>query len=121
MSDVIQVDDSNFEVEVLNSTVPVLVDFSATWCGPCQKQLPVLEKFAKEGLKGLQGFEDLSSEELKIKICKIDIDDAPVISAKLGIRSVPTLMLFNGGKALGFKVGLTSFADMQKFVITKTA
>jgi thioredoxin 1 len=107
MSDVIQVDDSNFEAEVLKSTVPVLVDFSATWCGPCQKQLPVLEKFAKEGLLG-------------VKIVKIDIDDAPVISAKLGIRSVPTLMLFNEGKSLGFKVGLTSFADMQNFVLTKT-
>jgi thioredoxin 1 len=118
MSDVIQVDDNNFEAEVLNSTVPVLVDFSATWCGPCQKQLPVLEKFAKEGFKGLEGFEELG---FGIKIVKIDIDDAPMISAKLGIRSVPTLMLFKGGKALGFKVGLTSFADMQSFVITKTA
>lgn len=106
MSDVIQVDDNNFEVEVLNSTVPVLVDFGATWCGPCQRQFPILEKYAAENLG-------------KIKICKIDIDDAPIIAAKLGIRSVPTLMLFNAGLAVGSKIGLTSMVEIDNFVLTK--
>jgi thioredoxin 1 len=105
MSDVVLVDDSNFETEVLNSELPVLVDFSASWCGPCKRQLPLVEKFA--------------AENLTVKVCKVDIDDAPNVAAKLGIRGVPTLMLFNGGKQVGSKVGLTSFAEISNFVITK--
>jgi thioredoxin 1 len=106
MSDVVFVDDSNFEAEVLNSDVPVLVDFSASWCGPCKRQLPLVEKFA--------------AENSKVKVCKIDIDDAPNVTAKLGIRSVPTLMLFYAGSAVGSKIGLTSFAEISNFVMTKT-
>ena len=106
MSDVKYVDDSNFDSEVLKSDVPVLVDFSATWCGPCQRQLPLLEKFATENLT-------------KVKVVKIDIDDAPGIAAKLGIKGVPTLMLFNGGASVGTKVGLTSLAEMNNFFMTK--
>jgi thioredoxin 1 len=106
MSDIVFVDDSNFETEVLASEVPVLVDFSATWCGPCQRQLPLLEKFATDNTS-------------LVKVCKVDIDDAPVVAAKLGIRGVPTLMLFNGGRSLGFKVGLTTLAEMKNFVLTK--
>jgi|SRR5271166_5968944 len=106
MSDVVYVDDSNFEREVINSDVPVLVDFSATWCGPCKRQLPLMEKYASENLG-------------KVKVVKIDIDDAPVIVAKLGIRSVPTLMLFHVGKAIGSKVGLVTVAEMTNFVVGK--
>jgi thioredoxin 1 len=107
MSDLVNVDDNNFEAEVLSSSVPVLVDFSATWCGPCQRQLPLLEKFAAENLG-------------KVKVVKVDIDDASIITAKLGVRSVPTLMLFDQGKSLGYKVGLTSSAELNVFVMTKT-
>lgn len=106
MSDVKYVDDSNFDSEVLKSDVPVLVDFSATWCGPCQRQLPLLEKFATDNLT-------------KIKVVKVDIDDAPGIAAKLGVKGVPTLMLFNGGTSVGTKVGLTSLAEMNSFFMTK--
>ncbi len=108
MSDLIHVDDSNFEAEVLKSELPVLVDFSATWCGPCQRQLPLVEKFAAENLG-------------KVKVCKLDIDEAPAIAAKLGIKGVPTLMLFNGGNSLGHKVGMISLADMNSLVLTKLA
>lgn len=107
MSNVVHVDDSNFETEVLKSEVPVLVDFSATWCGPCQRQLPLLEKYAAENSP-------------QVKVCKVDIDDAPGIAAKLGIKSVPTLVVFNKGAALGTKVGLTPLAEMSNFVLTKT-
>src|SRR5271169_3356057 len=107
MSDVIYVDDKNFELEVLQSDIPVLVDFSATWCGPCKRQLPILEKYASDNLG-------------KVKVCKLDIDDAPMITAKLGIRSVPTMMLFNTGTSLGTKIGLTSLAEVSNFVMTKT-
>ena len=107
MSNVVHVDDNNFETEVLQSEVPVLVDFGATWCGPCQRQLPIVEKFA--------------NEYVGVKVCKVDIDDAPAVASKLGIRGVPTLMLFNEGKSVGSKVGLTSLAEITNFVGTKTS
>lgn len=106
MSDLLYVDDSNFEEEVLNSKVPVLVDFGATWCGPCQRQLPVLQKFADANLT-------------KIKVVKVDIDESPQISSKFGIRSVPSLLLFSAGQKLDMKVGLTSLADLDRFVLEK--
>lgn len=106
MSNVVHVDDNNFEAEVLQSEVPVLVDFGAAWCGPCQRQLPIVEKFA--------------TDNGNVKVCKVDIDDAPVVASKLGIRGVPTLMLFNEGKSVGSKVGLTSLAEISSFVLTKT-
>lgn len=106
MSNVIDVDDNNFESEVLNSTVPVLVDFSATWCGPCQRQTPIVEKFALE-------------QNGTVKVCKVDIDDAPSVTAKLGIRSVPSLMLFNDGKRIDSRVGLTSLKDLNELLISK--
>jgi thioredoxin 1 len=107
MSNVVHVDDNNFDTEVLQSEVPVLVDFGATWCGPCQRQLPIVEKFA--------------NENVTVKVCKVDIDDAPAVASKLGIRGVPTLMLFNEGKQMGSKVGLTSLAEISNFVLTKTS
>lgn len=106
MSEILHVDDSNFEAEVLKSEIPVLVDFSAVWCGPCQRQMPVLEKFASENTN-------------KIKVVKIDIDDSPMVTSKLGVKGVPTLMLFNAGSSLGSKVGLTSLADVSNFCLTK--
>lgn len=106
MSNIVHVDDNNFEAEVLQSEGPVLVDFGATWCGPCQRQLPIVEKFA--------------TDNENVKVCKVDIDDAPIMASKLGIRGVPTLMLFNEGKSIGYKVGLTSLAEISNFVITKT-
>ena len=106
MSNVVHVDDNNFEAEVLQSEVPVLVDFGATWCGPCQRQLPIVEKFA--------------TDNENVKVCKVDIDDAPAMAAKFGIRSVPTLMVFSDGASLGTKVGLSSLADISNFMLVKT-
>lgn len=106
MSDVVYVDDSNFEAEVLKSDVPVLVDFSAVWCGPCQRQLPVVEKFASENLS-------------KVKVCKVDIDEAPITTAKFGIRSVPSLLLFNHGEKVEMRVGLTNLAALNNLVLEK--
>ncbi|MBK8252695.1 MAG: thioredoxin [Polyangiaceae bacterium] len=86
---------SNFESEVLKSDVPVLVDFTATWCGPCKALAPIVEKLADE----FQG---------KVKVGKLDIDDSPDITAKYGVRSVPTVIVFKGGAKAGQHVGLTN-------------
>lgn len=110
MSEVKVLDDSNFDTEVSNYQGKVLVDFGATWCGPCKRQLPIIEKFAQESL-GM------------VKVCTLDIDDAPNVVTKLGIRSVPTLLLFENGKQVSTKVGLTSFADLNAMLlgtVTKT-
>ncbi len=106
MSDVINVDDSNFEKEVLKAEIPVLVDFSAAWCGPCQRQHPILEKFATE-------------HQDKVKVVIVDIDDAPDVTSKLGVRRVPSLILFNGGVRIETKVGLTSLGELNSLLTTK--
>lgn|SRR5574338_580396 len=106
MSDVVTVDDNNFEAEVLQSDKPVLVDFSAVWCGPCQRQLPIIEKFAADNKQ-------------RVKVCKVDVDDAPTVAARLGIKSVPSLVLFNAGEKVGSKVGLTSLAALDNLVLEK--
>jgi len=110
MSIVKSLDDSNFELEVVNATGPVLVDFGASWCGPCARQLPILEKFA-----------DINHDI--VKVCTLDIDDAPNTVAKYGIRSVPTILLFENGKQTGMKVGLTTMQELSTLLVgpAKTA
>jgi len=88
-----QIKDSEFEAEVINSDVPVLVDFWAEWCGPCRMLSPVLDQLSDEA----QG---------KIKIVKVNIDDNPETPSQLGVRGIPTIMLFKGGNQLGVRVGL---------------
>ena len=87
--------EKNFEEEVLNSDKPVLVDFWATWCGPCRMLAPTIAKIAEE-------------QEGKIKVGKIDVDEEPELAAKYGIASIPTLMVFKGGQVVRFSVGVQS-------------
>jgi len=88
----IKVTDANFEAEVLKSETPVVVDFWAEWCGPCKMIGPSLEEIANE----------LGS---KVKIVKLNIDENPNVPSQMGIRSIPTLMVFKGGKHTSTQVG----------------
>ncbi|MDP6028130.1 MAG: thioredoxin TrxA [Pseudomonadales bacterium] len=103
MSDISHVTDDSFESEVLNSDVPVLVDYWAEWCGPCKVIAPVLEEIASE----YQG---------KMKICKLDIDANENTPPKYGIRGIPTLMLFKGGSVEATKVGALTKSQLTAFL-----
>ena len=102
-TDVVTLEDGTFDSEVLKSDTPVLVDFWATWCGPCKALAPIVEKLADE----FQG---------KVKVGKLDIDASPPIAAKYGVRSVPTVMVFRGGQKTGQHLGLTSRDKLVKLL-----
>ena len=89
----VTITDDNFEQEVLHSEVPVLVDFWAEWCGPCRSLAPTIEKLA-------------ASYDGKVKVGKLDIDENQYTALNYGIRSIPTVMLFQGGHPLGQIVGV---------------
>ncbi len=93
----------NFDNEVLKSDLPVLVDFTATWCGPCKALAPIVEKIADE-------FEG------KVKVGKLDIDASRPIAEKYRIRSVPTVMVFRGGQKTGEHIGLTTRDKLVKLL-----
>ncbi|NCT40098.1 MAG: thioredoxin [Alphaproteobacteria bacterium] len=99
----IAVTDSNFEAEVLKSEEPVLVDFWAEWCGPCKQLTPIVDKLA----------EDMAG---KIKVVKINIEDAPEAPTKYGVRGVPTLMIFKGGELVDTKVGGMPKSQLAEWV-----
>ena len=88
----IELNKDNFKEEVLDSEIPVLVDFWATWCTPCRMMAPIIEDIA-------------NSWQGKVKVCKLNTDDAPEIAIKYGIQAIPTLLIFNGGKEVGRIVG----------------
>ncbi len=94
-ANVLEINDLNFETEVVKSDVPVLLDFSAVWCGPCKALTPIVERLADE-YKG------------KVKVGKLDIDDSPGVASKFAIKSVPTVVVFKAGKESGRHVGVTN-------------
>ena len=105
MSNINSITDSSFETEVLKSSVPVLVDFWATWCGPCKALAPKLEEIA-----GKQGE--------KIKIVKLDVDQNPETAGRFGVRGIPTLILFKGGQMVDQLVGNQS-KEVIEGILTK--
>ena len=100
---VVHVTDGSFEADVLNSDVPVLVDFWAEWCGPCKMIAPVIDELSAE-------------YEGKLKVCKMDVDANPETAPKFGIRGIPTLIIFKNGAADATKVGALSKAQLIEFV-----
>ncbi len=99
---------NNFEQEVIKSETPVLVDFFATWCGPCRMLGPVLESVAQE----FQG---------KAKIVKVDIDESPELAVQYGITAVPTLLVFSGGKAVQQAMGFQTQKQLAMLLNSVTA
>jgi thioredoxin 1 len=95
--------DINFDQEVLKADKPVLVDFTATWCGPCKALAPIVDQLADE----LEG---------TVKVGKLDIDEAPVTAGKYGVRGVPTLMVFRGGQRSAQHVGLTTKQKLKDLI-----
>lgn len=99
----IEVTDSTFQSEVLESQIPVLVDFWAAWCGPCRALAPSVEAIANE-------------QHGKVKVCKMDVDSNPDVAGKLGIRSIPTIILFKAGQPAGQLVGNLPKAAIEDFL-----
>ena len=95
----VAVNDTNFEKEVLDESLPVLVDFWALWCGPCRMIGPVVEELATE-YKG------------KLKVCKIDVDQAPNTASKYGVMSIPTIAIFKNGEVVDKVVGAVPKASL---------
>ncbi len=100
-TDLLILQDATFDAEVLKSDIPVLVDFWAVWCGPCKAIAPTVEELAKQ-YKG------------KIKIAKMDVDEHQQVPQQYGIRSIPTLLLFKGGRVVDTIVGAVPRAKLEE-------
>ncbi len=109
MKPTIEINEANFETEVLKSTEPVLVDFWANWCGPCKMLAPVLDEIAKE-------------QAGRVKVAKVNVDENPSLAARFSIQSIPTLLYFAGGQLRRQTLGAVSkkriVSDLDAIAVT---
>lgn len=103
MSEVLHINDADFESVVVNSNIPVLLDFWAPWCGPCKMIAPVLDELAPE----FAG---------KVKIVKMNVDDNQATPAQFGVRSIPTLLLIKNGQVVATQVGALPKTQLASFI-----
>ena len=103
MENVLEINNANFEQEVLKDKGLVVVDFAAEWCGPCKRLAPVIAELA-------------AAYTGKIKVCHVDVDNAPDIAAQFGIMSVPTILLFKGGKKVSESVGVVGKQKLEELI-----
>ncbi len=103
MSEVI-LNASNFEEEVINSKEPVLVDFFATWCGPCKMIAPFIAQLADK-------------YEGRMKVCKANVDEVPDIASSYGVSSIPSLIIFKDGEVVAQRIGGASLAVLDAFIM----
>jgi thioredoxin 1 len=101
--DIKHTSDANFDADVLQSAVPVLVDYWAEWCGPCKMIAPLLDEVAKD-------------YDGKLQVVKVNVDDNPSAAQRFGIRGIPTLKLFKDGKEIQTKVGAVSKSQLTAFL-----
>ena len=107
MSDnVKEISSENFDQEVLESDLPVLVDFWAEWCGPCKQLAPTVEDVANEMVGS-------------IKVCKMDVDSNQNIAVQFGVRSIPTLLIFKNGEVASTQIGAISKQQLEEFIATE--
>jgi thioredoxin 1 len=100
---VLTLGDTNFETDVLKSSIPVLVDFWASWCAPCKAVAPLVDAIAEE-------------YEGKIKVGKVNVDDNPATPSKYGVRGIPTIILFKDGKVMDQVVGAVPKAQLEALI-----
>jgi|TARA_X000000368_G_scaffold401568_1_gene374584 thioredoxin 1 len=106
-SSITHVTDASFEADVLQSDIPVVVDFWAEWCGPCKMIAPILDEVSQEYLE-------------TVKVCKLDVDSNPETAAKFNVRGIPTLLVFKGGTVEATKVGALSKVQLTEFIDSVT-